>query len=430
MLQKIDIAVQVYDSNNLSHAFQKQPLPDIWIHIVSEQSLIKAGEEIYQIRQKIGNAVLLIACIPMFPEREAKSIMQCGASAIITPATWAVQDVGDRILGELLLRIPGLQTRLNDIHGGSPVMQKLYDNIVRFAKLEETILILGEAGAGKELVANAVHALSMHSQESFLPINCGCLGRETMVSTLFGHRRGAFTGAIEHNDGLFVAAGHGTIFLDEIGELPYEAQPHLLRVIEEKRVLPLGSTQYVNVPARLVLATNRNLEELCSLGQFRSDLYERIRGFSILVYPLRERKADIPMLTQHFVNEFNAQYKKQHTVPSYCIDRLFRYHWPGNIRELRNVVRRAAAYADDEKSPISVPHLYASISQAAKLLRSGNLISFDPSIDTWADVQERLKKAYFTKLLEYAENDKTKAAALAEISRSQLYEILKLIRKD
>ncbi len=419
LLSEADIAVSLYDIKTSS----KLPPSGLWVHIAQEQSLIKLGEEIYRLRGKLPGDFRLLLCAPSFPD--PSKLQECGASTLVTPYTWAAHDVTERILGEILLQETDFLREFGELRGGTKKMRLLYEDIRRLAKLQETVFIRGEKGTGKELVAHVIHKYSPYAKGKFLPVNCGCFGKDTIASELFGHCKGAFTDAKENKEGIFQAAGQGTIFLDEIGELPLEMQSQLLRVVEEKKIRPLGATQYIDTPARLLLATNRNLEEACQKGLFRDDLYDRIRGFEIVLPPLREHKADIPLLVYHFVQEYNHKYKRDLIVPSGCLDRLFRYDWPGNVRELRSAVWRAAAYAEEGKSPISVPHLYDTISLLQKTIRQGNTISFDPESDTWADIQERMKKAYFLKLLEYTNNDKRKAAEMADISRSQFYEIFR-----
>jgi formate hydrogenlyase transcriptional activator len=210
------------------------------------------------------------------------------------------------------------------------------------APTDSTVLIYGETGTGKELIARAVHNLSARQSGGFVKLNCAAIPTGLLESELFGHERGAFTGAIAQRVGRFELANRGTMFLDEIGEVPLELQPKLLRVLQEREFERLGSTRTLRTDARLIAATNRNLEELVNEQKFRSDLYYRLNVFPVRVPPLRERPEDIPLLVRHFVQQFSRRISKAiDTIPSETMTTLVRYPWPGNIRELQNVIERA-----------------------------------------------------------------------------------------
>jgi DNA-binding NtrC family response regulator len=228
-------------------------------------------------------------------------------------------------------------------------------------------------------------------------------------------------------------AGRGTVFLDEIGELDLKAQAILLRALEEKKVRRVGANQLEDVQARIVLATNRDLELECEAGRFRQDLFERIRGFTVELEPLRERRADIPLLVERFVSEFNRELERELQVPAGACDCLFEYDWPGNIRELRAAVRNAAAFAGEGRF-ISVFHLRESTLRRRRQDKARPpaspsdkrcTVSFDPHRDKWRDVAKRAQAVYFRALLEATGGNKEKAIPLSGLSRSQFYEILK-----
>jgi len=303
-------------------------------------------------------------------------------------------------------------------------MQELFKNISTLAPLDEAVLIIGETGTGKELVAGELHRLSTR-QDPMLTINCPELTPELLGSELFGHEKGAFTNAAQARKGLILEARGGTVFLDEIGDLDLIAQAKLLRVIEEKALRPVGSNRWAKVPARFVLATNRNLEEDSEVGKFRPDLLERIRGFTLELPPLRTRKADISLLVRHFIDEYSQDYGKHLNIPSGSLDWLFRYDWPGNVRELRAAVRKAAAYADRQGN-ISAVMLQEAV-RGRRRLSIQNSMAFDPTNESWRDVQKKLQTAYFRSVLAAANGSKEVAAKLAGISRAQLYEKLKEI---
>jgi formate hydrogenlyase transcriptional activator len=210
------------------------------------------------------------------------------------------------------------------------------------APTDSTVLIYGETGTGKELIARAVHNLSSRQANGFVKLNCAAIPTGLLESEMFGHERGAFTGAISQRVGRFELANRGTMFLDEIGEVPLELQPKLLRVLQEREFERLGSTRTLRTDARLIAATNRDLEALVSEQKFRSDLYYRLNVFPVRVPALRERPEDIPLLVRHFVQQFSRRISKTiDTIPSETMTTLVKYPWPGNIRELQNVIERA-----------------------------------------------------------------------------------------
>jgi transcriptional regulator with GAF, ATPase, and Fis domain len=229
-----------------------------------------------------------------------------------------------------------------DIVGHSPAFQSILDLVRIIAKSDSTTLIEGETGTGKEVIARAVHKQSSRSSGPFVQVNCAAIPGPLLESELFGHDRGAFTGAITQTIGRFQQANHGTLFLDEIGDLPLELQPKLLRALQEREFERLGSGQTIRVDVRVVAATNRDLAQLVSAKQFRVDLYYRLNVIPIYLPPLRERTDDIPELVEHFVRKFSARLNKPiGTIPYEVMEVLKGHDWPGNIRELQNLVERA-----------------------------------------------------------------------------------------
>jgi formate hydrogenlyase transcriptional activator len=210
------------------------------------------------------------------------------------------------------------------------------------APTNSTVLILGETGTGKELIARAIHNLSPRHEQAFVKINCAAIPTGLLESELFGHEKGAFTGAIAQKVGRFELANKGTLFLDEVGDIPLELQPKLLRVLQEQEFERLGSTRTTRVDVRMVAATSRDLSQMIADGQFRRDLFYRLNIFPVSVPPLRERRGDIPKLVEHFVAKYaKAMNKKVPSVPAATLEALRDYSWPGNIRELQNVIERA-----------------------------------------------------------------------------------------
>jgi len=252
----------------------------------------------------------------------------------------------------------------------SKSMRVVLQQISQVANSRATVLLRGESGTGKELLAEAIHAASPRAQAPLVKLNCAALPSELIESELFGHEKGAFTGAVAQKKGMFEQANKGTLFLDEIGELSLEAQAKVLRAIQEKEIQRLGSEQTINVDVRLVTATHRPLEELLRDGRFREDLYYRINVFPIFIPPLRERREDILPLVEHFLDLFCKEYQKTiRRISTPAIDMLTQYHWPGNVRELRNCMERATLICDEEviRSYHLPPSLQTSESSATDM---------------------------------------------------------------
>jgi len=241
-----------------------------------------------------------------------------------------------------------------DIVGGSSGLRRVLKQVETVAPTGSTVLIRGETGTGKELIARALHDLSPRRDRTFVKLNCAAIPTGLLESELFGHEKGAFTGAISQKVGRFELAHQGTLFLDEVGDIPSELQPKLLRVLQEQEFERLGSTKTIKVDVRLVAATNRDLAAMVADGRFRSDLYYRLNVFPLVLPPLRERSDDIPPLVRHFTQRFARRMGRRiETIPSAVMEALARYPWPGNIRELQNVIERAVILSPD--SSLRVP---------------------------------------------------------------------------
>jgi formate hydrogenlyase transcriptional activator len=244
----------------------------------------------------------------------------------------------------------------DEIVGQSEALCLVLAEIETVAPADSTILIYGETGTGKELIAHAVHNLSPRKSRAFIKLNCAAIPSGLLESELFGHEKGAFTGAIAQRLGRFELAHGGSIFLDEIGEIPLELQPKLLRVLQEREFERLGSSRTIQTNARLIAATNRDLKSMVKLKEFRSDLYYRLNVFPIRVPPLRERAEDVPLLVWHFVREFSRRYGRAiESIPSHIMKALVRYNWPGNIRELQNVMERAVILSKGSALTVAIP---------------------------------------------------------------------------
>lgn len=255
-----------------------------------------------------------------------------------------ISQLRDRLARENVYLESEIRSELHfdDIVGKSKALNKVLADIETVAPADSTVLIYGETGTGKELIARAVHDLSSRKSNGFVKLNCAAIPTGLLESELFGHEKGAFTGAISQRVGRFELAHRGTIFLDEVGEIPLELQPKLLRVLQEREFERLGSSRTVRTDARLIAATNRDLRAMVDEQKFRSDLFYRLNVFPLRVPALRDRKEDIPLLVRHFVQEFSRRNNRAiDTIPSEAMEALIRYPWPGNIRELQNVIERA-----------------------------------------------------------------------------------------
>ncbi|MBI4962687.1 MAG: nif-specific transcriptional activator NifA [Desulfomonile tiedjei] len=262
----------------------------------------------------------------------------------------SAQEERHRLMEENLRLKDALKERFkpSNIVGNSKGMQIVYDLIAQVSKSDTTVLIRGESGTGKELVAHAIHFNSFRASKPFIKVNCGALPESVVESELFGHEKGAFTGAIATRKGRFELAHGGTIFLDEIGDLSPTTQIKFLRVLQEKEFERVGGTQTIKTDVRVMTATNRDLEELIEQGKFRQDLYYRLNVFPIHIPPLRERKTDIPLLADHFVEKYSkVNHKTIRRISTPAIDMLMTYHWPGNVRELENCMERAVVLSSD-----------------------------------------------------------------------------------
>ncbi len=253
--------------------------------------------------------------------------------------------------------------RPSNIIGHSKAMQTVFDLIAQVSRSEATVLIRGESGTGKELVAHAIHYNSQRANKPFIKVNCAALPETIIESELFGHEKGAFTGAIATRKGRFELANGGTLFLDEIGDLSPTTQIKLLRVLQEKEFERVGGNETIRCNVRVIAATNRNLEQLMEKGTFREDLYYRLNVFPIHIPPLRERKSDIILLSDHFIEKYSTQnHKNIQRISTPAIDLLMAYHWPGNVRELENCIERAVLLSTDEV--IHSHHLPPSLQSA------------------------------------------------------------------
>jgi DNA-binding NtrC family response regulator len=310
------------------------------------------------------------------------------------------------------------EENLDGIIGTSSGMQDVLRMISRLKDTRTPVLISGESGTGKELVARAIHFRGMLAQTPFVAVDCGALVPTLMESEMFGYEKGAFTGAMKSKKGLFQAANGGSIFLDEIGELPLEMQAKLLRVLQEKEVRPVGSNDRHAVDVRVIAATNRDLESAYRTGTFRKDLYFRLNVVTVHIPPLRERRADIPMLVHHFLNRYTPTKPLQ--VTAAAMKSLLQYDWPGNVRELENCIARAVTLGD--QAVIDVQDLPPAIRTEQPV--SSEMTPQDAaSLSTTALAE--MERMTILRVFEQAHGDKALAGKMLGISRATLYRKLK-----
>jgi len=334
-----------------------------------------------------------------------------------------LEQVMRRVIERRFLRgeVSSLRTRLgeeltfNELIGASTAMERVKDIIGKVAVTDSPVLIEGESGTGKELVAAAIHLLSTRSKGPFIPVNCSAIPQDLLESEFFGHVRGAFSGAVADALGLFRGAHEGTIFLDEIAELPPSLQVKLLRVLQEMQVRPVGSTKAYGVDVRVIAATNRNLEQAMLQNVFRQDLFYRLNVIRITLPQLRERREDVPALVTHFLRRFNRRFHRDiRGITPDALAALMAFDFPGNVRELENLIERA--YAMGAREQITIADLPSLTARAAGL----PAIS-DRSLPTLAEVEKDL----ILRALAVLDNDKEEAARALGISRRTIYRRLK-----
>jgi len=318
------------------------------------------------------------------------------------------------------------EDRFDNIISISPKMKKVFNLIPKAAGAKSNVLIIGESGTGKELVARSIHRHSERKDKPFVTINCGGIPENLLESELFGYKKGSFTGATTNKIGLFEAASGGTVFLDEIGELPLILQVKLLRVVQDKVFTPVGDTQEVAVDVRIISATNQDLEQKVIEEKFREDLYYRLNVIQIRIPPLRERISDIPLLAQYFLEKYSREMKKEvKQISSYAVDVLKEYHFPGNIRELENIIERSVAL---ETSNIILPESLTLATYKKQGQKEPSFINNDipaEGIDL-EKVMNKLEKNLLIKALEKSHGVKKKASELLNISfRSFRYRLEK-----
>ena len=304
------------------------------------------------------------------------------------------------------------------VKGKSSVIQRVYNHVALVAPTKMSVLVLGESGTGKEYIARMIHEQSGRKDYPFIAVDCGSLSMELAPSELFGHKKGSFTSAIADKKGVFEEAKGGTVFLDEVGNLPYEVQKQILRSLQEQKVRPVGSAQDVNVDVRIIAATNEDLEQAIEKGSFRQDLYHRINEFSIEVPPLRDRLEDLEEFAYYFLTQANEELGKDvKHISAEAIEKMKQHHWDGNLRELRNVIRRAVLFAENQE--ITLDTLPVLGPRIQKVQDAGDM-ALQPG-----DEKEQILAA-----LKKARGNKTVAAKLLQVDRKTLYNKMHLYGMD
>ncbi len=344
--------------------------------------------------------------------------MKAGATEFLTKPCRDEDVLG--AIERAISRRRGERPGFGEIVGTSEALRRVITAVETVAPTDATVLVCGETGTGKELVARAIHATGRRSARPFVKLNCSAIPAGLLESELFGHEKGAFTGAVAQHVGRFELAHGGTLFLDEIGDLPLELQPKLLRVLQEQEFERLGSTRTTRVDVRLIAATNADLATMVAEKRFREDLYYRFAVFPIDIPPLRERREDIPALARHFVDRYSRRMDKRiETISAAAMTAMAEYHWPGNVRELANVLERAAIVCT---VPVLDSEHVGALATPSRASTKGPVASANPS---HAMPLAAMEKLAIVDALRRANGNKSRAAALLGVSRMQLYTRLK-----
>jgi Nif-specific regulatory protein len=403
-----------------------------------------AQEELASAESILGGRILSILAVPlwrgdeitgliqidnrsasgMFTERDLEIALVLGAQAALALDNAALvsrlQVAEERLRGEnSYLKQREERLRFEGIIGESEAMRRVLDQLTKVIDTRATICIQGETGTGKELAASAIHYQSQRRDKMFVAQNCAALPENLLESELFGHKRGAFTGADSDKKGLFEIADRGTLFLDEVGEMPLSLQTKLLRVLQEGTIRPLGGTSEKQVDVRIVCATNRDLAAEVEKGTFRQDLYYRLMVFPIQLPPLRERREDIPLLAEHFLKRYGREYNRDVAgLSQEALDALANYHWPGNIRELENEVQRIIIQAE--------PGAWVEVGDLSAHLRKveGTLARIAPKRGTLKEMMEQVERWMLTEALREHDGNKTRTAQTLGITREGLHKKL------
>jgi len=424
------IGYSTYIADNAEHAFRVLDTTSIDVVLLDLRMPGLGGLEVLKEVKRRRPETVVIVMTGYASVQSAVLAMKQGAYDYVTKPfnLEELRLILDRVLGHLQLsnenRILRQQVKSKEgfgaIIGRSPEMEKLYRIISKAAHSSHPVLILGESGTGKELVARSIHFSGPYRDKPFVAIDCGSLVPSLIESELFGYVKGAFTGANKNKDGLLQTAGGGTIFLDEIGELPIDLQSKLLRALQEKEIRPVGGTKSISIDVRVLAATNRELEQAVAQGTFRKDLYFRLNVLSLRIPPLRQRKQDIPLLVGHFLERQARSTGVQRNISDDALKLMLSYEWPGNIRELENCIERACALTSGPT--IHIADLPTSIQNWRE--------QSQPTTDRAVPLRGIMPIAELEKLailgaIDLLHGDKLEAARLLGIGKTTLYRKLK-----
>jgi len=397
-------AQQWFENNTFDHVFLDFMLPDgSGLHLVEHLNSIGQSPK--------------ITLISGHPSVKGKLAEMCAPNVGHLVKPLQREDI-ERVLNpkkntEKKKKQPSIQKHFGTLIGESPVMQQLYTMIERVANTNANVMLMGESGAGKEVVAQAIHNASQ-CEGPLVATNCGALSKELIGSELFGHEKGAFTGAIARKEGVFEQAANGTLFLDEVTEMPIDMQPNLLRVLESKKVVRVGGNKELPVDCRVISATNRSLEDLAQNNVIREDIYFRLAVFPIDIPALRDRKEDIELLAKAFLEQLNDENGTDFTWQTAQLKELSGYDWPGNVRELRHAIHRAFIMSDPKGKTITLPSNLESPFSRVNKKSQANQVSAGQTI-------EEVEKDLIHATLDKVQGNKTLAAQMLGISTKTLY---------
>jgi len=405
--------------------------------VLSDMRMPKmTGEEFLINLRKFNRITTFIVMTAYGTIDNAVQCMKEGAFHYITkpvdfndPAVWKLIEEAvekAKILREnqrLRIELEISKSEIEFIITKNQLMKNVIDFIKKVSPFDNTVLIYGESGVGKELVARAIHQLSPRKNKPFIALNCANISGELMEAEFFGYKKGSFTGATEDKAGILEKADGGTVFLDEIGEIPYDLQAKFLRFLEEKEIRRIGDDKPIKLDVRVITATNRNLKKMVEEGKFRKDLYYRIGGFKIEIPPLRDRKDDIPLLVNHFIKKYNEKYGKNIVgITPEALEVLVRYDWPGNVRQLESIISKAIILADDGQF-IEETHLDPEV----KISVEEFPLEYSKAKKSYT---EKFMKTYLSVLLSITGGNISQAAKIAKIERQSLQKLLKKYRVD
>ena len=414
-------------SDSAEHAYRTLETQNVDV-VLLDLKLPGAGglEALHRIRERRPDAVVIVVT-GYGTVQSAVQAMKNGAYDFMTKP-FSMEELRlllERVASHLRLKTENRmlcekiksKQGFGSIVGRAPEMEKLYRIISKAAHSNHPVLILGESGTGKELVARSIHFSGPFRDKPFIPVDCGSLVPTLIESELFGYVKGAFTGAIQSRDGLLAIAEGGTVFLDEVGELPVDLQAKLLRAIQEREIRPVGSTRRIPINVRILAATNRDLEQAVAQGTFRRDLYFRLNVLNLRIPPLRERRQDVPLLSAHFLERMYKVTGQERSLSDDAMKALLAYDWPGNVRELENCLERACAFTT---GPVIQLHdLPSSLHGASGILPVGG--DGHAKILPMAELEKQTILTTITQL----NGDKLMAARLLGIGKTTLYRKLK-----